>query len=128
MELVRPVYQGEALKVEFFITELGHVPAEEWLDTLPLSVQEKFAALFAWIGDHGKIWNERKFKHLTGTDQIFEFKIEANRVLCFFFFGKRIILTHGFRKKGDKAPKKEIQKAEEYKKNFERRIKQNEKQ
>ena len=36
------------------------------------------------MGDMGKIWNERKFKHLTGTDQIFEFKVEADRVLCFF--------------------------------------------
>jgi hypothetical protein len=26
---------------------------------------------------------------LTETDQIFEFKVEADRILCFFFIGRR---------------------------------------
>jgi len=95
-------------------------PAEEWLEHLPLGTQQKFGVLFARMGDVGKIWNERKFKHLTGTDQIFEFKVEADRVLCFFFVGKRLILTHGFKKTGEKTPKGEIERAETYKRAFER--------
>lgn len=75
------------------------------------------------MGDTGKIWNERKFKHLTETDQIFEFKVEADRILCFFFVGRRLILTHGFRKSGDKTPKREIDRAEACKKDFEGRMK-----
>ena len=47
------------------------------------------------MGDTGKIWNERKFRHLIETDKIFEFKAEADRILRFFFVGKRLILTHG---------------------------------
>ncbi len=85
--------------------------------------RQKFAALFSRMGDTGKIWNERKFKHLTETDQIFEFKVEADRILCFFFIGRRLILTHGFRKAGDKTPKREIDRAEGCKKDFERRVK-----
>ena len=83
----------------------------------------KFASLFAWIGDHGKILNERKFKHLSGTDQIFEFKADEGRVLCFFFFGGRIILTHGFAKKGERTPKGELIRAEMLKREFEMRMK-----
>lgn len=75
------------------------------------------------MGDMGKIWNERKFKHLTETDQIFEFKVDADRILCFFFIGRRLILTHGFRKAGDKTPKREIDRAEACKNDFERRVK-----
>ena len=75
------------------------------------------------MGDHRKIWNKQKFKHLTGTTQLFEFKADDGRVLCFFYSGKRIILTHGFHKKSDKTPKGEIERAEEYKQDFERRIK-----
>ncbi len=56
------------------------------------------------MGAIGKIWNERKFEHLTGTDQIFEFKVDADRVLCFFVMGQRLILTHGFRKLGTRRP------------------------
>lgn len=87
----RLVYRGAMLSIEFYVTHGGTVPAEEWLEQLPLSIQQKFAALFVRMGDTGKIWNERKFKHLTGTDQLFEFKVEADRV------GKRLILTNGFR-------------------------------
>lgn len=98
------------------------MPAAEWLEQLPLSGQQKFAALFARMADTGKIWNERKFKHLTETDQLFEFKVEADRILCFFFVGRRLILTHGFRKSGDKTPKREIERAGVYKKDFEGRV------
>jgi phage-related protein len=70
------------------------------------------------MGDHGRINNEQKFKHLTGSDQIFEFKAGQGRVLCFFFIGHRIILTHGCTKKGDKTPKGEIARAEALKQEF----------
>ena len=112
------VYQGSALRLEFYVSESGEAPAEEWLENQAELKQQKFAALFAWMGDQGKIWNERKFKHLTGSDQIFEFKSEDGRVLCFFMLGKRLILTHGFSKKGDKTPKGEIERAEAIKKDF----------
>ena len=118
----RLVYDGAALRIEFYVASNGVVPAEEWLDRLSLGSQQKFAALFARMGETGRIWNERKFKHLTETDQIFEFKVEADRVLCFFFVGRRLILTHGFRKSGDKTPKREIDRAEAYKKDFEGRV------
>jgi len=39
------------------------------------------------------------------------------RVL-YFFFGKRVIVTHGFIKKTDKVPAREIEKAERYMKDF----------
>jgi len=119
----RLVYDGASLSLEFYVTSSGAVPAEEWLEQLPRAIQQKFAALFARMGDTGKIWNERKFKHLTETDQIFEFKVEADRILCFFFVGRRLILTHGFRKAGDKTPKCEIERAETYKQEFEERRK-----
>lgn len=119
--LTRLVYDGTLLRIEFYVAPSGIIPAEDWLEHLPLAAQQKFAALFARMGDTGKIWNERKFKHLTETDQLFEFKVEADRVLCFFFVGRRLIVTHGFKKTGDKTPKREIDRAETYKKDFERR-------
>lgn len=115
----RLVYDGAAFRIEFYVAANGSAPAEEWLERLPLLTQQKFAALFARMGDTGKIWNERKFKHLTESDQIFEFKVEADRILCFFFVGRRLVLTHGFRKTGDKTPKREIERAEAYKREFE---------
>lgn len=112
------VYQGTSLRIEFYVSPTGETPAEEWLENQSTRKQEKFAALFAWICDQGKIWNERKFKHLAGSDQIFEFKVDEGRILCFFLVGKRLPLTHGFSKKGDKTPKGEIERAEAIKKDF----------
>ena len=117
-DTVKLVYQGRILRIEFYVTETGNCPGESWLESQLESKQQKFAALFAWMADHGKIWNERKFKHLTGSDQLFEFKSDDGRVLCFFMIGKRLILTHGFTKKGDKTPKGEIERAEAIKKDF----------
>jgi len=119
----RLVYDGAIFRIEFYVAPNGIAPAEEWLEQLPLIAQQKFAALFSRMGDTGKIWNERKFKHLTETKQIFEFKVDAERILCFFFVGRRLILTHGFRKAGDKTPKREIVRAETYKQDFEGRMK-----
>ncbi len=120
--LTRLVYDGAVFQIEFYVTPSGTAPAEDWLEQLPATAQQKFAALFARMGDTGKIWNERKFKHLTETDQLFEFKADADRILCFFFVGRRLILTHGFRKAGDKTPKREIERAEAYKHLFEGRV------
>ncbi|HMS86300.1 MAG TPA: type II toxin-antitoxin system RelE/ParE family toxin [Nitrospira sp.] len=118
----RLVYDGAVLRIEFYVAPNGVAPAEAWLEQLSRGSQQKFAALFARMGDTGKIWNERKFKHLTETDQIFEFKVDADRILCFFFIGRRLILTHGFRKSGDKTPTREIERAESYKHDFEGRV------
>lgn len=118
MKKTKQVYQGEIFSIEFFVAGDGTALAEEWLDSQPMKMQQKFAALFKMLGDVGKVYNEQKFKHLTGTDQLFEFKVDQGRVLCFFFVGKRVILTHGFLKKGDKTPKGEIERAEKMKTEF----------
>jgi hypothetical protein len=55
----------------------------------PQKHQQKFASLFAMLADVGKLWNERKFKHLEGSDQIFEFKVDDGRILLFFLCGPK---------------------------------------
>ncbi len=112
------IYDGQIFQVEAVVLDNGSVPAEEWLDSIPQKQQQKFATLFKLLADAGKLWNERKFKHLEGSDQIFEFKVDEGRVLCFFFVGQRVILTHGFAKKAAKTPKGEIERAEKYKSDF----------
>ena len=40
------------------------------------------------------------------------------RNLYFFFVGSKIIVTHGFRKKTQKTPPGEIERAKEYRKDY----------
>jgi phage-related protein len=66
-------------------------------------------------------------KKMVGTDDLWEIRIEWQsniyRFLGFMDKGKLIILTNGFLKKTNETPKREIELAEGYKKDYLRRIK-----
>ncbi len=55
------------------------------------------------------------FEHITGTDGLFEIRIEFEsniyRIFCCFDEGKLVVLFNGFIKKSQKTPQKEIEKA-----------------
>ena len=65
---------------------------------------------------------EKYFKHLTGTDGIFEMRVSSGsdifRVFCFFDEGKLVILINGFLKKTQKTPVEEIERAKKLKKQY----------
>lgn len=64
--------------------------------------------------------NEPYTRHIRG--KIRELRVKDNlghvRILYFTFTGKRFILLHGFLKKTDKAPEREIELAEKRMKDF----------
>ena len=65
---------------------------------------------------------EKFFKHLEGTEGLFEIRIKVGsdifRIFCFFDEGNLVILINGFKKKTDKTPKNEIEKAERLKQRY----------
>lgn len=69
-----------------------------------------------------RIIPEKFFKHLKGTDGLFEIRIKVGsdifRILCFFDEGNLVILLNGFQKKTQKTPKNEIEKAERLKQKY----------
>lgn len=58
---------------------------------------------------------EKFLKHLTGTRGLYEIRVEhqsnAFRIFCCFDEEKLVVLFHGFQKKSQKTPLKEIEKA-----------------
>jgi phage-related protein len=58
---------------------------------------------------------EKFLKHLTGTEGLYEIRIEYQsniyRIFCCFDEGKLVILFNGFQKKDQKTPKGELEKA-----------------
>ncbi|MNF88927.1 hypothetical protein D3C85_72840 [compost metagenome] len=58
---------------------------------------------------------EKFLKHLTGTDGLYEVRVEYQsniyRIFCCFDEGKLVILFNGFQKKDQKTPKGELEKA-----------------
>jgi len=109
-------YNGPKKRIEFYYTGAGRVLGVEFIMSLPDEEKARLAALFAVMGDRGAIWNEEKFKHL--DDKIYEFKAHHNRMLCFFFKDDLVIITHGFVKKRQKTPRKEIETAKAIQKDY----------
>ena len=104
----------------FYETADGRRPAEEFIESLDVETQDKFIIKQQLLQDFGP---QLRYPH---TDHLGEWVLELRfkgkegqiRVLFFFFYGKRIIFTHGFVKKTQKAPRKEIETAQERRKDF----------
>lgn len=95
--------------------------AIEFLSSLPGNVKEKVTYNIRKVA--GGIMDPELFKKLEGTD-IWEFRTLFNgiayRLLAFWDTENEtlVIATHGFIKKKQKTPQKEIAKAEQIRKNY----------
>lgn len=100
--------------VEYYKDKNGKEPVADFIDSLPLGTQAKVFRLMDLLGDYGVLLKEPYTKQI--RDKIREIRIRDNRgavrVLYFTFTGKRFVLLHGFVKKSDKIPEKEIEIAE----------------
>lgn len=90
----------------------------DFFDTLKPEVQKKFNWTLLLIATLERV-PEKYFKHLTGSDGIYEVRVEVGsdiyRVFCFFDKGQLVVLVNGFQKKTQKTPKSEIDEAEKLK-------------
>ena len=97
--------------VVFYVDEKGYSPIQVFLQSLDIKTQ----ARFAWSIEQLRIRNIRAkeplVRHL--EDKLWELREESStniyRLLYFFFSGKRIVFLHGFVKKTQKTPRREIE-------------------
>jgi phage-related protein len=121
MQADRIAYIGSEFTIEWYFDKKGQSQALEYFEKQSKDKQRKLLNLMRLLGDHGKIFDETKFRN--EGDGIYAFKPQPDRYLCFFFKGKRIIITNAFIKKTDKLPKNEKERALKAFENFEERIK-----
>ncbi len=86
---------------------------EEWLETIPADIKAKVLRIVEMLvifGPHNV--REPYVKHLEGQRKLFEIRAKGKDGIARVFYctisGQKIILLHGFVKKSDKTPKKEI--------------------
>lgn len=115
-------YQGDKHTIEWYFAENGNSQAFDYYNSLESSQRIKLLYLLKRMGDIGKINDSTKFNN--EGDKIFAFKPKPDRFLCFFESNGKIILTNAFRKKQQKLPETEKEKALAYKKSYERRVKE----
>ena len=68
--------------------------------TLTLEVYWRFRLLLTKTADEGAIRNEQIFRHI--GEGFYEFKVKTERLYC-FYDGRRLVLTHGDKKRSDRA-------------------------
>lgn len=105
---------------EFYKTKDGMRPAKEFMLAQDEKMKAKLFGLVDILEQYGNALREPYSKHL--GDGIFELRAKVgtniSRVLYFFYYEGRIVLTHGFVKKTQKTPTREIKKAKEYRRDF----------
>jgi len=87
---------------------------EGFLDAVSPKVADKIVWTIKAIEYTPKV-PETYLKRLEGTDGLYEIRVifagDIFRILCFFDEGRLVVLTHGFQKKTQKTPGREIERA-----------------
>ena len=98
---------------EFYLEADGSIPVEAFLESLDL----KTRARFRWSMEQLRLRNvqarEPLVRHLEGD--LWELREESStniyRVIYVFFTGRRIVFLHGFQKKTQRTPRRELETA-----------------
>ena len=111
-------------KVIFYEKENGDCPIEEFMNSLDIKMRAKMIGLLELLEEKGIQLREPYSKII--EDGIFEIRCKVghniSRVLYFFYFEGKIILTNGFTKKTQKTPIEEIKLAKKYRADFKERM------
>ncbi len=93
----------------------------DFYDKQTAKVQKKILWTLRVIEDLDRI-PEIYFKHLEGTNGLYEIRVQSGsdifRIFCFFDDNNLVVVAHGFQKKTQKTPDKEIERAEKLKREY----------
>lgn len=96
--------------VIYYTTSRGENVIEKFLDSLPESAQSKILRIFALLEEYGLPSITPYVKKIIGTD-LWEIRIlgkDSFRVVYIVITKAKVLVLHGFKKKTQKTPTKEI--------------------
>ena len=105
----------EQWKILLYQTLQGDSPVKEFIDSLEQRAQAKVYDAINLLRSFGIRLGSPHVKKVTGTE-MWELRIlgaDSIRVLYIAITGKTFLILHGFKKKKDKTPPKEIKTAEQ---------------
>jgi phage-related protein len=107
--------------IEFYRTESGKCPVEEFLDSLSDKHTQKVTWVLRLVERIDRV-PEQYLKKLVGTDHLWEIRAQiagnSYRLLGFFDGAVLMVLPSGFSKKQQKTPQREIELAEARRLNY----------
>jgi len=108
-------------EIIFYRTESDKCPVKEFLDSLNGRQAQKVVWVLKLIEELIAV-PKQYFKKLIDSDELWEIRVqfEGNifRILGFFDGRNVLILNHGFRKKSQKTPQREIELSKQRKKDY----------
>ncbi|MFZ5519187.1 MAG: type II toxin-antitoxin system RelE/ParE family toxin [Candidatus Zhuqueibacterota bacterium] len=108
-------------EIKFYRTSSGKCPVEDFLDLLNDQQVKKVLWVLKLVKEL-EIVPKEYFKKLAGIDNIWEVRIVTGRnlyrILGFFDGSEFVVLTNAFAKKSQKIPRKEIQLAEQRRRDY----------
>ncbi len=102
--------------IDFYTDCEAKSPITEWFEAQDAKVQAKFLWVFDLLEEAGIEVGMPHVKPL--KDKLYEIRIRvdknAYRIIYFLHTGQKFILLHGFQKKTQKTPTKELELAKKY--------------
>jgi phage-related protein len=114
-------------QVQFYKKENGGIPVLDYLLSLDAKMRAKAFSEIELLEKHGSQLREPYVKPIKGTQYkgIFELRVkfasDISRIFYFTYHEEIFVLLHGFTKKTEKTPQRELERALRYKEDYERR-------
>ncbi|HHU06857.1 MAG TPA: type II toxin-antitoxin system RelE/ParE family toxin [Clostridiaceae bacterium] len=101
---------GKKLQGVFYTTTTGKSPVEEWINKQSVKVQAK---MLRYMDHLETYWDQGPFRFVRNLgDGLYEIKAEIDnawpRIVYYYYDKDHIIYLHGFLKKQNKTPRKEV--------------------
>lgn len=101
----------QAWRVVYYIDGRGNSPVEDFLRSLDRKTQARFDFSIRQLQALNTRAGEPLVKHLDG--KLWELRRASDgniyRIVYFFYSGRRIVFLHGFQKKTQKTPRRELE-------------------
>lgn len=105
------VYSGDHYSVYFHAEAKDSSAVHDYFEACDDVTQASLLFLVKRMADMGRIYDETKFRIEDKHNKIYCFKPRKERFFCFFFTGKKIIITSAHTKKKQKLDRSELNKA-----------------
>jgi phage-related protein len=99
-------------EIEFYADARGDSPVLEFVNDLPAQDQAKIRNAIRLLREFGVLLKMPHARPLTGHKPLWELRPGSIRVLNFAHVGRRFVILHAFRKKGQKTASRQITIAE----------------
>lgn len=124
-ECIYAIIIMKKIKFEYHVRGDGKTEFTEFVDGLPLKDQQKLLATILLIQENGMLMAQKAKWVKKISDNLFEirssFGNNIQRVIYFHVSDNRYVITHGFTKKTEKTPMRQISHALKMREEFEKR-------